>query len=217
MSRWGSLSFVFEAVNIAPVLISRVPVRMVDGAADHLVGGRGRIPSDQSEPVVEGVVAPAAVLVPEVGAQDLGKFAEESHDPLAVIARVALPGLGFVVPGRRGSRGKEGCHELAAEAVHVVEERLLELRGAGDAVALDRVRCCVDNGLDLRGASQDEVRELFFRADDCSTRRPVSATDSSRTRSLSFLPEAMAFLNSVTIPTGIVIEWFLPLSVYWKL
>ena len=175
---------------------------MVDCAADHLVGGCGRVPSDQAEPVVEGVVALAALLVPEVGAQDLGKLAEECHDSLAVIARVALLGLGFVVPGCRGSCGKELGHELAAEPVHVVEERLLEPRRAGDAVALDRVRCGVDDGLDLRGASQDEVRELFFRAEPEAMISCASASESSRTSFCIFFPCLIASLIWETLSAG---------------
>ena len=190
---------------------------MVDRRADHLVGGCGRVPSDQSEPVVEGVVSPSAVLVPEVGALDLGKFAEERYDPLAVVPGVALLRLWLVVSRCRGSCGEKLGHEFAAETVHVVEERLFELRGAGDAVALDRVRCRVDHGLDLRGAPQDEVREFFFRAEPDDAISFASASESSKTRSLSFLPAATAALNSETLSTGMENEWFFPPRVYWRL
>ena len=135
---------------------------MIDGASYHLVGGCGRVSPDEPEPVVEGVVPLAPVFVPEIRAQDLGELSEERHDPLAVAARVPLLGIGIVVLGRGRSSGEKLGHELAAESVHVVEEGLLEPGGAGDAVAFDGVRGGVDEGVDLRGAPQDEVRELFF-------------------------------------------------------
>ena len=112
--------------------------------------------------VVERIVPRAAVLVPVVGALDLRELAEEGDDPLAVVARVALPGLGQVVLGGRGASGEKLGHELAAEPVHVVEERLLQLGGASDAVALDRRGRGVHDGVDLRRTPQDEVRELFL-------------------------------------------------------
>ena len=197
--------------------VCRVLVRMVYCETDHFVRGGGRVPSDEPEPVVEQIVPCAAVLVPVVGALDLEELAEEGDDSLAVVARVALPGFCQVVLGGRGARGEELGHELAAEAIHVVEERLLQLGGASDAVALDRRGRGVHDGVDLRGSPQDEVREFFFREDDCSTKSLVSASESSRTSSLSFLPDARTSLNSATMPTGMAFEWFLPLSVYWRL
>ena len=116
----------------------------------------------EPEPVVERIVPRAAVLVPVVGALDLRELAEEGDDPLAVVSGVALPRLGQVVLGGRGACGEELGHELAAEPVHVVEERLLEAARASDAVALDRRGRGVHDGVDLRGTPQDEVRELFL-------------------------------------------------------
>ena len=77
------------------------------------------------------------VLVPVVGALERGDLPEERDDLLGVVPRVAFPLFGHVVPRGRGACGQKLGHELAAESVHVIEERLLELRGAGDAVALD--------------------------------------------------------------------------------
>ena len=47
-----------------------------DNVSEHLVCGGWSVSSDQSEPVVEGVVAFAADLVPEVRPEDLRKFSE---------------------------------------------------------------------------------------------------------------------------------------------
>ena len=140
----------------------RVPVGVADGVAYHLVCCGGSVSSCQPQPVVEGVVPAAPVLVPVVCAPDLRNLAEERDDPLAVVSGVALLRLGLVVLRGRGACGEELGHELAAEPVHVVEERLLKPRRAGNAVALDRVGGVVDDGMNLRGSSQDEVRELFL-------------------------------------------------------
>ena len=187
---------------------------MVYGVPDHFVRGGGRVPSDEPEPVVERIVPRAAVVVPVVGTLDLRELAEEGDDPLAVVSGVALPRLGQVVLRGRGACGEELGHELAAEPVHVVEERLLQLGGASDAVALDRRGRSVHDGMDLRCAPQDEVRELFFRGDSDEASSRAFASESSSTRSFSFRPAATAALKSATLPVGIANEWFLPLCVY---
>ena len=140
----------------------RVLVGVVNAVAHHFVRGSWSVSPDQPQPVVEGVVSAATVLVPVVGARDLRELSEERDDLLAVVSGVALIWLGLVVLRGGGTSGEELGHEFAAETVHVVEERLLELRRAGDAVAFDRVRGGVNDGVDLRGASQDEVCEFFF-------------------------------------------------------
>ena len=95
-----------------------------------------------------------------------------------------------------------------------VEERLLKHRRAGDAVALYGFRCGIYDGVDLRGASQDEVRELFFRGVSAEAISRAFVSESSSTSSLSFFPEATAALKSETLSVGIANEWFLPLCVY---
>ena len=160
---------------------------------------------------------PASVRVVPVGAPDGRELPEERHDALRMVPGVA-PGLpGLVVPRCGGARGEQLCHEVAAEAVHLVEERLPEPRRAGDAVALDGLRGGVDERVDPRGAPQDELRELFFRGDSDDAISFASASESSKTRSLSFLPAATAALNSETLSTGMENEWFLPPRVYWRL
>ena len=83
------------------------------------------------------------------------------HDALRMAPGVALGFPGLVVLRGRGTRGEQLCHEVAAEAVHLVKERLLELRRAGDAVALNGLRGGIDDGVDPRGAPQDELRDFF--------------------------------------------------------
>ena len=194
-----------------------VPVRMADGVARHLVCRGGGVAPDQPQPVVERIVAGAPVLAPVVRPPDPGELSEERDDALAVVPGVALVRLGLVVPRCGGACREELGHELAAQPVHVVEERLLELRGAGDSVALYGARGGVDDGVDLRGASQDELRELFFRGDSDDAISFASASESSKTRSLSFLPAETAALNSETLSTGMENEWFFPPRVYWRL
>jgi len=144
----------------------------------------------------------AAVLVPVVGALDLRELAEEGDDPLAVVARVALPGLGQVVPGGRGARGEKLGHELAAEPVHVVEERLLQLGGASDAVALDRRGRGVHDGVDLRGSPQDEVRELFFRGVSDERIASASVFVSSASSFFAVAPPLTARWKSASLSLG---------------
>ena len=71
--------------------------------------------------------------------------------------------------------------------------------------------------MDPRGAPQDELRDVFFRGDPDDAISFASASESSKTRSLSFLPAAAAALNSETLPTGMENEWFFPPRVYWRL
>ena len=158
-----------------------------------------------------------AVLVPVVRPPDLWELSEERDDALAVVSGVALARLGLVVLRGCCACGEELGHELPAQAVHVVEQRLLELRSAGDAVALYGARCRVDDGVYLRGAPQDELRELFFRGVSAEASSRALASESSSTRSFSFLPAATAALKSSTLSNGIANEWFLPLCVYWRL
>ena len=160
---------------------------------------------------------PASVRVVPVGAPDGRELPEERHDALRTVPGVA-PGLpGPVVPRCGGARGEQLCHEVAAGAVHLVEERLPEPRRAGDAVALDGLRGGVDERVDPRGAPQDELRDVFFRGDPDDAISFASASESSKTRSLSFLPAATAALNSETLSTGMENEWFFPPRVYWRL
>lgn len=154
-----------EGGDAERVLRGEVPRGVGEGAvdrrADHVGAGGWRVPSDEPEPVVEGVVPPAFVRVVPVGAPDGRELPEERHDALRMVPGVA-PGLpGLVVLRGRGARREQLCHEVAAEPVHVVEERLLEPRRAGDAVALDGLRGGVDERVDPRGAPQDELREFF--------------------------------------------------------
>lgn len=65
------------------------------------------------------------------------------------------------------------------------------------------------------GQGQDSA--LFFRGDSDDAISFASASESSKTRSLSFLPAATAALNSETLSTGMENEWFFPPRVYWRL
>lgn len=58
---------------------------------------------------------------------------------------------------------------------------------------------------------------FFFRGDSDDAISFASASESSKTRSLSFLPAATAALNSETLSTGMENEWFFPPRVYWRL
>ena len=132
-------------------------------------------------------------------------------------ASVAFARRRLVFDFRRLLGGEQGGHELTAQTVHVVEERPLELARAGDAVALYRLCRGVDEGVDLRGAREDELREFFFRGDADEAISCAFASESSNTSSLSLLPAAAAALNSATLSTGIANEWFFPLWVYCRL
>ena len=202
---------------VAREAVGGVPVRVADGVPDHFVRGGGRVSSGQPEPVVERIVAFAAALVPVVGAPDLREFSEEGDDPLAVAARVALPGFRQVVLRARGARGEKLGHELAAEAVHVVEERLLEAARASDAVALDRRGGGVYDGVDPRGASQNEVRELFFRGDWQERIASASAFVSSTRSFFAVAPPFTASTKAGSLSLGILMVWFRPSAQYWRL
>ena len=62
----------------------------VDRRADRVGAGGGRVPSDEPEPVVEGVAPFVSVLVVPVGAPDGREFPEERHDALRMVPGVAL-------------------------------------------------------------------------------------------------------------------------------
>ena len=89
--------------------------------------------------------------------------------------------------------------------------------GDAERVLRGEVPRGADDGVDLRGASQDELRDVFFSGDSDDAISFASASESSKTRSLSFLPAATAALNSETLSTGMENEWFFPPRVYWRL
>ena len=64
--------------------------------------------------------------------------------------------------------------------------------------------------VDFRGASQDEVSELFFRGVSVEAISRAFVSESSSTSSCSFFPEATAALKSETLSVGIANEWFCP-------
>lgn len=194
-----------------------VPVRMADGVARHLVCRGGGVAPDQPQPVVERIVAGAPVLAPVVRPPDLGELSEERDDALAVVPGVALVRLGPVVPRCGGACREELGHELAAQPVHVVEERLLELRGAGDSVALYGARGGVDDGVDLRGAPQDELREFFFRGDSEERIDSASAFVSSASSLFAVAPPLTASRKAGSLSLGMRTVWLRPSAQYWRL
>lgn len=160
---------------------------------------------------------PVLVRVVPVGAHDGRELPEERHDSFRVVSGVALGFSGLVVLRRGGACGKELCHEVPAEPVHLVEERLLELRRAGDAVALDGARGRVDDGVDPRRPPQDDSRDVFFRVD--SAERIASASTFARSASslLAVAPPLTASRKAGSLSLGMRMVWLRPLAQYWRL